>query len=178
MKKTVKALIVAASVAAVVGVGAVSFAAWQGSGTTTASQAANTTGSVSVVGFDADATLTKVENLMPWDQTSGTTVAHYTLPEVTSGNEGYKITASVTKESGWDGDLYIIINDSATTAASDPATAANGWKTLDGTASVFTFTATGDTPKQLYAHVILDSDKSADMNKSYDLTFTLAADAA
>ncbi|MDE5593138.1 MAG: hypothetical protein K2I75_04315 [Clostridiales bacterium] len=178
MKKTVKALIVAASVAAVVGVGAVSFAAWTGSGTTTASQNTNTTGSVSVVGFGNEASLAAVTNLMPWDQDSGTTVAHYTLPKVTSGNEGYKITVTADLKNSWTGSLYVIVDDSASTAASDPDTAANGWKAIDGTASVFTFTATGDTPKQLYAHVILDSDKSADMNQTYDLTFTLAADAA
>ncbi len=36
MKKKVKSLIIAASVAAIAGIGAVSFAAWQGGGTQTA----------------------------------------------------------------------------------------------------------------------------------------------
>ncbi|MDE7463425.1 MAG: hypothetical protein K2M48_00205 [Clostridiales bacterium] len=175
MKKAVKGLVIAASVASVIGIGAVSFAAWEGSGSTSVDVTGNTTGTVSVIGFDKDATVGKVESLMPWDQGDGTVVAHYTLPEVTSGTEDYKITVTVTKADGWDGALYVIIDDTASTAASDPTAEGSAWKTIDGTASVFEFDATGDTAKQLYAHVILDSDKSADMNKSYDLTFTLAA---
>lgn len=173
MKKTVKGLIIAASVAAVVGVGAVSFAAWEGSGKTTVSTATNTTGYVSVIGFANDTQIAEVEELMPWDQGSGTVVANYALPKVTSGTEDYKITVTVTKANGWTGALYVIVDGNATLAASDPTAEGSGWKTIDGTASVFEFDATGDTAAELYAHVILDSNKSADMNQSYDLTFKL-----
>lgn len=182
MKKTVKGLIVASAVAAVVGVGAVSFAAWSG-GDTTKTVTDNTTGTVSVIGFGTETTLAKQEKLMPWDQpdaklNGGIKIAKYTLPTVKT-NEDYKITVTVDKKNSWDGDLYVIVNSVADTTASDPNAEGSLWKELNGTDSVFTFDKTGDTAAQHYAYIILDSNEIlADMGQSYDITFTLAKQGA
>ncbi|MDE6201458.1 MAG: hypothetical protein K2M47_06250 [Clostridiales bacterium] len=73
MKKTVKSLIVAASVAAIAGIGAVSFAAWDANATKTVNETGATTSVVTTIG-NISVTGNHDKNLAPYDQSTSNAV--------------------------------------------------------------------------------------------------------
>ena len=184
MKKTVKSLIIAASVAAIAGIGAVSFAAWSGS-TTTSLETSDpvSTGTMVAVGFvDADTKFTNTKkDLMPIDQLEaemGGGARYWQADLKITGTDftGYKITVKATAETDsaiptglkWHlkGD-----SDSAPTATTD----ISGWTALDNTPAdvVASGIANGDT---YTVYIALDSDNTNYDNnagKEFKITFEL-----
>lgn len=183
-KKLVKPIVIATSVAAVVGIGAVSFAAWSG-GTTTDTQNGNT-GSVDFLSFNetnvATATLT---DILPHDQKSATpsttdktlgsvAFAQITLPTDIVGN--YYITVKAVAgdtdgiaftNSDKHSDIYVSL-----TAPSAAITLSEWTKANTENGAKLEIASTEKTPT---IYVILDSNDSAQMNKSFKLDFTLSA---
>ncbi|MDE6201459.1 MAG: hypothetical protein K2M47_06255 [Clostridiales bacterium] len=103
MKKTVKGLIIAASVAAVVGVSAVSFAAWQAGDAKTQAVAGttgsiNTVGSITVTPGDDMGTLAAMSALYPVDQGAGyLTYWEFTVTTTGQGAQTVKIEGGLTE---------------------------------------------------------------------------------
>ena len=168
MKKKVKSLIIAASVAAIAGIGAVSFAAWSEGSTSTATVGVDT-GSIVTMG-----TLTATSNihgdgalkLVPYnqvDQFDGTTMTKF--GEVTlayTGGEGtpvYKIALTAND------DNLTLKYKVASSAPSDNT----GFVAIPTTAEAITVAA-GDK-----VYIILESDDPEDMSKSFTVTFTAEA---
>lgn len=190
MKKKVKALVIATSVAAIAGIGAVSFAAWSG-GTTTES-ANGTTGQVDFLSFNTTAATATISGLLPYDQ-KGTdalqTTADKTLGSVAFAaitlpsdyeKENYNITVKAVpntgsgKEIAWTGadSAYtkIYVSATAPTAAIENVT---GWEEAsDADGATLTIARETLTPT---IYVIMDSNDSAQMDKEFTLEFTLSA---
>lgn len=176
MKKFVKPLIIAASVACIGGVGAVSFAAWQNSNHA-AVDTTGATGSISLLGFASD-TATGFTGLMPWDQ-SGTTVTlsdsvykSVALPAIVSESKTYNITALSNESLA--GTVYIKL---ATTAPTTTITGvsdltSDGWVALTSAAQNVVSSATGDTTYTAY--FVLASDDTADMGKNFTVTISIS----
>lgn len=176
MKKFVKPLIIAASVACIGGVGAVSFAAWQNANHA-AVDTTGATGSISLLGF-ASNTATGFTGLMPWDQ-SGASVTlsdsvykSVALPAIVSESKTYKITAS--SDETLDGTVYIKL---ATTAPTETITSVSdlttgGWVALTSTAEEVVASATGDTTYTAY--FVLASTDTADMGQSFNVTISIS----
>lgn len=179
MKKFVKPLIIAASVACIGGVGAVSFAAWQN--TNHASVGTDgTTGSVSLFGFESD-TATGFTELMPWDQErdaqnpvvlSAATYKSVALPAIESDDKTYTIQAS--SDETLTGTVYIKLATTApTTSVSNVADlTTDGWVALTGSLQDVVASATGDTTYTAY--FVLDSSANADMGQSFNVTISIA----
>lgn len=159
MKKTVKSLIIAASVAAIAGIGAVSFASWEGTMTheTEGLKSAN----INTIGLTATDPST---TLLPYDQvgTYSNAVKMWDI-KLTVGNPqaGYKITAEVDTELS----VYILLDTNATASAPANDGAATTWQKLE-------YNVAAETT-DYYAHVILVSSDTGDMNQAIDITFTL-----
>lgn len=169
-KKIVKPVVIAASVAAIVGIGAVSFAAWSGNTNHTADLAQSTTGNISTVGFaTAPGALAAVTNLMPYNQGTGTTFYSVKLPDFTT-TTNYKITVTA-KSNTANLDLYAKVGAQVTAAPEN----LTDWKAV-GATCVYEFTGitTLTTVSDKYLSIVLDSGDEADMNKSFELTVTLA----
>ncbi len=176
-KKIVKPLVIATAVAAVAGIGAVSFAAWNNANDKTANVNGNTLGSVTLFGFDGEGTApTAFTGLLPSDQPDADiadTRKEMTLPAVvldSATNYTVTVTGTATAAAGNtlsdDLKLFVVVQD-ATTAA--PALADATWKEV-GASAVFNFT----TETSLKAYFKLSSGETADMNATYDIVFTAA----
>ncbi|MDE7405325.1 MAG: hypothetical protein K2M89_00425 [Clostridiales bacterium] len=181
MKKTVKSLIIAASVAAIAGIGAVSFAAWNG-GTVTP---ADTTGTVGNIVTDAGVlAVAQTDNLLliPYDQTFGvdtttmTTMQSFTVT-YTQGTgaaaENYDFSMKLTENTG-NLTLYYKLGSATAPDKTDEVSdlTTNGW-TLFGTGDI-ALTLTSNTAT---INVILVSSNPDDMDATYEITVS-AAEAA
>lgn len=180
-KKITKLLIAATAIAAVMGVSAVSFAAWTGNNGGNATLSASTDGFGTIDIPDGDTPLaglpTDGVTFVPYNQTNmgsmtGTKVVSYKVKDF-STNVNYKLNLTVTTESALKGSFYYMYGDSEVTEA--PADLV-GWTKLtagtaavlaEGTAKEYT-TVTGK-----YLSIVLDSSDNADMNKS-GITFTVS----
>lgn len=174
-KKIVKPVVIAASVAAIVGIGAVSFAAWEGANTQ-AALSNQTAGSVTLSGFSSGAATTTNTGLVPYDQVQGATgktkVVNITLPTLTS-EEAKDI--KVTKTG--DLDLYVVIDTTATKDA--PTTDLTDWNQI-GTGYTYKGTGSGitaSTATQYYAHIVLDDNDEEHQGATWGVTFELVAHA-
>ncbi|MDE5593139.1 MAG: hypothetical protein K2I75_04320 [Clostridiales bacterium] len=181
MKKTVKSLIIAASVAAIAGIGAVSFAAWNNGATNTTAKNDATLGSVTITGGfvktgenSYEALTTTDTNLVPYDQGSGTMALVFDIPNYqVLKDTGYTLTLTTDK---LESKFKYQIGDAAATA---PTTATDfaSWGTAAGTAIEYkdanapTANAT-ITGKKLT--VILDSSDLGDMGAGITFTLTYA----
>ncbi len=192
MKKTVKSLIIAASVAAIAGIGAVSFAAWNtnvdNDAVTNAGGLGNVTATVGFVltGTDtATPDLTLTDKLMPYNQDGDDVGAGETQMwsvaladiNVTAKNWTATLTQSgMTLESG--SKFYYTVNTTATQAL--PTTDLTAWTELDGTNAVEITNTEAQTVSGYYLHIILDSSSLKDMDKTgavFTLTLAEKADA-
>lgn len=181
-KKIVKPVVIAASVAAIVGIGAVSFAAWTGDNKNVSTQQ-GTTGSVTLTGF-ANATDVSITNaaLVPYDQTEGLTsnvykMATVSLPKITSDD---KVDIKVTVSEGTDVSLYVQLVLATATAPTAPTENLNDWNAIGS--SGYTFKGTGDgikgTDVEYKAYIVLSSNTTGDMGKNYTVNFELVAHTA
>lgn len=184
MKKTVKGLIVAASVAAVVGVAGVSYAAWQGSTDTNVTINNGVTGQIATVGAitvtpDGDSgsvavsegTTTYTMNpLCPVDQGTAPTGCvkywKFTLSTAATGGQTvkYQIKGGLTK--GEDADNGTALGSAELrylTGATAPSAATDG-TALDATAAC---TAFADTT----VYIFLKADNTEAMNAKISVTF-------
>ncbi|MCH5156078.1 MAG: hypothetical protein J1F69_05665 [Clostridiales bacterium] len=180
MKKTVKSLIVAASVAAVAGIGAVSFAAWSGASNKTHTIESANTGTVVAVGFADGTTSTGTDKaLMPIDQpsiTSESQTYYYVVTLKTSGTDftGYKIkaTTEAVGSSSVPTGLKYQVTDSAPTTGAEASLDEN-WKTLSGTLDIVESPADNQT---YTVYIVLDSNNAsytANAGKNFKITFEL-----
>ncbi|MCH5158711.1 MAG: hypothetical protein J1F33_05905 [Clostridiales bacterium] len=180
MKKVVKGLVIAASVAAVVGLGAVSFAQWQGTGSKEVTSS-GATGEVTLVGFAGASATAWTGKLVPYDQPTSTitegnvTVVSITLPAVTAVS-GQTITVAAdftynnsgSATAGKYNKLYVIAQSSGEApSANDIVTGAkevtsSGVPISDITSGTYTL------------YFALDSNDTAAMNGSYNITVTLS----
>ena len=180
MKKAVKGLIVAATVAAVVGVGAVSFAYWQGSSDTSVTINTGATGQIATVGAitvtpsAASGSVTTGEGgvktytmnkLCPVDQPTAPADCvkywEFTLSSAATGGQSvkYTILGTLTEGTGTNatdlGDATLRWSTTAPTAAADG-------EELTGTAADITGTT---------VYVFLAADDTEAMNATISLTF-------
>lgn len=176
-KKIVKPLVIATAVAAVAGIGAVSFAAWNNANSKTANVNGNTLGSVTLFGFDGDGTApTAFTGLLPSNQPDAAiadTRKEMTLPAVVLDSAtAYTVTVTATPTAAAGNTLseglklYVVVQDSADAA---PELTDATWKEVGSTA-VFNFS----TETSLKAYFKLSSESTADMNATYDIVFTAA----
>lgn len=174
MKKTVKGLIIAASVAAVVGVGAVSYAAWNAGTDNTKTVANNTLGNVSVLKFDGKVTTSKVENLLPIDQNTDTydkdnnplygVTEFQIVKSVGYQYSDFKLEVKIEKGEGIDSDTTFYVSKTAPTDSSKGTAIGESGATL-------TYSIADSGNYTLY--VCHDSNNMADMNKSFTLNLKL-----
>ena len=174
MKKKVKALVVAASVAAIAGIGAVSFAAWSGS-TDTNKTITGATGEIDTIGaitvtpsttsgsVDASGAIT-MNALVPYDQGSGVTYWEFDLSSDTTGEQTvkYTILGSIAKGSG--------------TGAQDIGDAELRWSTTapttDTDGAEVSSTAADITGTTVYVFLVASGTDA--MNANISLTFAVA----
>ncbi len=177
MKKTVKSLIIASSVAAIAGIGAVSFAAWQ-SGTTSVDKTGST-GNIDTIGSIAVTDDLSGKTLIPFDQTTAEAdqLKMWTL-NITVTSTGATPTLKValgtadTNDIGA-GKLYIYTGTEALTdapAANGGAAPAADWAALTATAT--------EIKSGTKAYIILVSSDSTDMDKNFKVTVSAEQPAA
>ena len=183
MKKAVKSLIIAASVAAIAGIGAVSFAAWSGASDKTANTT-ELTGTVEAVGFASSTVTNTGKKLMPIDQEQSALgedgVYYYVVALKTSGTDftGYKITvkAEGVSDSTVPTGLKCAILSSAPSTGSE-ATLTGSWVSLYNTAESpkdLQTTVEDDTTYNVYIALESDNtDYASNAGKNFKVTFTL-----
>lgn len=186
MKKVVKGLVIAASVAAVVGLGAVSFAKWAGNSN---SQATTTgaTDTISLIGFET-ASVTGFTGLQPYNQNDSNTTIEavaktVALPAVsTNGTETYDILLKADAALGLqtDSKLYVKLATSAPSEViyqdafiTTNLTEANGWYEV-GTSDKTVISNSSETGAYT-AYFLLVSESSLDMGKLWNFTLTAQA---
>lgn len=183
MKKFVKPLVIASSVAAVVGIGAVSFAAWAGA-TTEDVEKTGTTGVIDTIGELTVTSADVTKALYPVDQGTNSTAAvpadgviywTFTLsvPDATgSVTPVYSLKAELTKGDTDLGDAALYYSKDAPTSATG-AVAAN---LLDkDTAKELTLNAANeDGESTVYVYLVAEDTDA--MNASVKLTFSVAAE--
>ena len=196
MKKTIKALTIAASVAAVVGIGAVSFAKWSGS-TTQQDAAANVSvGNITVTaGFiqSSDYTLSfGTDKLVPVDQgTPGagqTTMLTAALGDIQVVKGTYSFTLSATTNASGLKFYYQVAETGSVNAPSglteesgqdaaakesSIASQLSGWVELGTATSNVSVSENVKTVSNLSLYIVLVSSDTDDMNTSAALKLTL-----
>lgn len=185
MKKAIKGLIVASAVAAVVGVGAVSYAAWSTNNSSSATVSGSAGTIVTVTGdavltpatgtgaWDADTkTVTMTKKLFPNDQTSGVSGDGVTIWEFTITPPTTTGTANITYKLG----ATLTANGNATTGAAlhwSGATVTG--KTTADTDNVLGTTPVEITPVSNVFYVYMTADNTAAMGATIALSFEAVA---
>ena len=199
IKKKTGIMMIAASTAAVVGVAAVSFAAWTGN--TYEELTANAqTGTIYTFGFNeenASITLAGTKDtknstsLVPYNQPEATVktgnyILSGKLPEYTVFGEDYSI-AVTSAQSTADYKLYVKVSANITESVpTNITTDTTGWKAVEDTATLtkgetvtaygaiwYTANTVADEHKTGYLHVILVSDKTPTETVTFDLKITV-----
>lgn len=184
IKQTTRIVVLAIALVAVIGVGAVSFAAWQGGAPTITANAS--VGHVNLVGFTGTMATDSQGSLVPVDQGTGNRILNIDLPAY-AVSANYKVTVTYTLETGKTlgatTKFYAIV-DKATETMAAPAKdslTAEGSKWLEvtttGDACAFNFEITTDgyvALDDLVLHVVLVSETNADMDISVSFTVALA----
>lgn len=175
MKKKVKSLIIAASVAAIAGIGAVSFAAWQNNGSQTAT-GSGTTGEIETIGAitvtpsTESGTLTSLEALYPVDQGTGyLTYWEFTVTAATTGDQNvtFKLKGALTEDTTNGtklGNAKLYWSDSEPTA--NPTDETNK---LSNTPTEITL----GTDNKVYVYLVATNSEA--MNATVSLTFSVEA---
>ena len=172
MKKAVRTIIAASAVATVVGIGAVSFAAWSEQGSKTTDPITGNTGEVLTRGISVqEHNLSGSTNvLVPWNQTAdvkaGTTAVKYwaiTLQPTTDVSSGYTVKITDNGSAVASGALKVFTGSSWSLPSDSLG---NDFKAIGAdTASV--------TPISNVVYLVLDSESTADMGKKVSITITL-----
>ena len=180
MKKAVKSLIIAASVAAIAGIGAVSFAAWSGGSATETVNGSS--GTITAVGFvSCSVTNGEGDALMPYNQPSlSDNQAYYyavklTLPKDTTATKIHAAVAGRTAETGTSGvPTGLKYSTTATPSGGSGASLSeDNWNPLGSGADVATVSS-GTTEYTIY--IALDSDDTTyntNAGLNFTITFTL-----
>lgn len=179
MKKTVKSLIVAASVAAIAGIGAVSFAAWSGGNPEDITHSGASGSIVTAAGtLGATSNLSDTVKLVPYDQVaqySATTMAKMQTINLTytqgsgAASSNYNFTMALTKN---DDSLALYYKLGTATV---PTNGGEDYNVTDDGWIAFTLDEDVDltlTSDAATINVILVSTATGDMNKSYEITFS------
>ncbi|MCH5165523.1 MAG: hypothetical protein J1G01_03885 [Clostridiales bacterium] len=179
MKKKVKALVVAASVAAIAGIGAVSFAKWDAGSKNVQSTTGNELGTVSVLKF-GETTIQNITGLKPLDQDASITASNYVKVEFDIvASEGYgftdfKLTVGVSAISMTSSKLTGD-NNTKDSGIFVSKTAPNALADTKQDSYELTYTIGTDASSGKYAlYVWLQSDDIGDMGKTFTLTYTLS----
>lgn len=183
MKKTVKSLIIAASVAAIAGIGAVSFAAWEGTGSKTVTSNANPLGTVTLVGFDATTADAWEGTLVPYNQPEstivddGVTVTSITLPKLTAvAGQTITVKAEIQDYTATDGKtnkLYVFAQKEGVAPTANAIVTAAKEANSTGVV-VATVAAAGENETVYTLYFALDSNDLAAREKEYNITVTLS----
>lgn len=174
IKQTTKMIILVVALVSVIGIGAVSYAAWQGGATSITATAQ--TGSMQLIGFTGnaiDALSNKV--FVPYDQgenapEGSVTYVSFAVPEFIS-NGAWKINLKISNENV---SFYVNHSNNAITSAPENLTnwtkiTATGVEVLTGNASEADNGVVSDTG---YINIVLDSSSFNDMNVT-GIEFTL-----
>ena len=191
MKKVVKGLVIAASVAAVAGLGAVSFAKWDASTYKTSVDGTGTTGQIALIGFKSNDAITLSGKLVPYNQgelggiSEAVDYISVKLPSF-DVSKGYDLTVTLVSEGSTIADEKIMVKYGDQVSAT--VTNTSGYDALTkGTAKNIENVATesvqlngnvSTTIEGKYLTIILDSDSSADMNKTFKLQVTVTEKSA
>lgn len=186
IKKKTSIMLLASTAAAVVGISAVSFAAWSGNKEAALSASAST-GEAYLFGFESNTALTfGGTKLVPYNQKAstiveGATVISDALPAYTVYNEDYTLTISLAEKTTSDDTTYYVLLTSGDTApeAFDGTASAevkeDAWLAVaaDGVTINYTNTTGGEVAaKHLY--VAMASENTGDMNQTFKFNVTLA----
>ena len=187
MKKTVKSLVIAASVAAIAGIGAISFAKWDNTAENmTTSPTGGNTATITTIGFGEGVTESVDKALVPWDQVEGVNsstmvnVYNITLPVVGDAIADYKIFATIkataASQKVWAGTYKVLIDTNPTVTVTSSESTWTNWVAVNDNAKTnVTAESTTLTATTYYAHVVLvSSDGANDMGASLAMTFELA----
>lgn len=182
MKKTVKSLIIASSVAAIAGIGAVSFAKWEATTANKTKQAQNNAlGDINIVEFD-NSTLTALTDILPYDQDDTYDASDYkthSLTVVPTADKNYTLkikTESWSASLEANSELYVLAqksSDTAPTLTADYEFSTNGWRAVKASEVSFTTFTSSDTALTVY--FALKSDKKADRKKTFTIVYTVEA---
>lgn len=191
IKKKTSIMMLAASTAAVVGVAAVSYAAWQGSNTEFTASAS--TGYVNLIGFDTEDSnyptgtdKFKLGTLVPVDQTDaikeGTTYSTQALPAFEASAD---CTITITADTALT--FYFLIDDDGFTDTNKPTLEVvtgedSLWQKVGGktesaasASATFEFTVSEyQAAIQKKVSVVLVSSDNSQMGQTVDFTITLA----
>lgn len=185
MKKTIKSLIIASSVAATVGIGAISFAAWS-AGNVTSVYTSGTTGTVNVNAGTLTVTNSlDTKKLVPFNQTvqydSNTmdymqtiTLKYNDAATAPAPYDAYTYKLIVTNTNNLPLKYQVKSDGTTVNAPATNTTISNldsAWKDMAGEIPLTLNSSTKETT----VYVILASDSGNDMNKSYTLTFYATA---
>ena len=175
LKKKTSMMLLAASVAATVGVASVSFAAWVNGGHDSVTANAST-GYIALVGFENNDDI-ELGKLVPYNQEgsyTGELYASKALPTFSANDTTYTLTVTVTGAGSLAGSFYVQIADAEMAEATSTL---EGWNVLNAGNS---FTYSVDTSAngynediQKYINVVFDSNDKADMN-AQDIAFTVS----
>ncbi|MCH5153660.1 MAG: hypothetical protein J1F71_00465 [Clostridiales bacterium] len=174
MKKTIKSLVIAASVAAIAGIGAVSFAAWE-AGDVSDATGSGTTGSITTTaGTLAFAPENAEKALVPYNQEFGYLEASMALMHTytvtyTGGAPASTYTFSMELTDGEDLPLYYQIGASVSTPTGTGTP--SGWTAFTGSVELAALASSGTVT----INIILVSDAKgaaavAEMNQDYEIT--------
>lgn len=193
LKKKTSIMLLASTAAAVVGISAVSFAAWSGAGTQSLTASA-ATGTVYFFGFDEGATVTAPTlNLVPYNQDAATydaaacaTTVMATIPASHVYAEDYTYKIALEAATTENATYYVYLSDSELTeapaltaeaiAAEETAEVATGtWKKLTAAGLNFGYAnATAGEIGEKYLYIAMASEnKGTDAEKSYTLNVSL-----
>lgn len=173
MKKFVKPLIIVSAVAALAGIGAVSFAAWR-TGAADPVKIGGQSDSVDAAYSFADgsgSTTITVSTIMPYDHDGKNSYAvTVSIPEITA-TQNFSISVTYAESKTIVGDLYVALGDQSSSAPKKAETLGDTWHVVGtSTGSPMNVEKT-DIPTQLT--FLLETHTSADMGKSFALTVTL-----
>lgn len=175
IKKMTITMLVVAALAAVIGISAVSYAAWTAGNNSFGASAA--TGTVQLVGFTGDTTNIEFDPVVPYNQTgtitNGEKMQSITLPEFVVTGE-----YTITVKSGIDLTFYVKTENTATPSTTAP-TSLDGWTEVTSAGTAMdgkTFAAdTGVeymTVTDQVLYLVLDDSNKDNMNRT-DITLTV-----
>lgn len=177
LRKKTGIMMATTAAVAVVGVAAVSFAAWTGSNTTFTATA--NTGDAYLFGFVDTNPSIALGKIVPWNQNDASIIEGSKIVSVKLPDYVAYSNYSITVESTTGLDLYVLVGAQQTTAL-NPTTDSN-WKSVkkpDGAnKSTATFEFSVDNAHKggqtTYLSVLLVSTNYADHNQAYSLDVTL-----
>lgn len=176
IKKKTSLMLLSASAAAIVGVAAVSYAAWQGGVNEFTANAS--TGYVQVLGWNSINDVTEEKGLVPCDQENYDTNEYTNVITVEIPAYEYTVNHIVTIQSD-NAELTLRYSYGTEETVTVDATA-KSWAeigvedaTTMETISDADATAASKTHEKKYVHIVLDSDNTKHMNQEFHVTIKL-----